>query len=126
MGAMEPPLRTLRRELARDLVENQRQGTTAMAPGVLFEDVPFFLDPARFPAFAETGFHQTPDLRFYHEAAVRGTIALTIAEPLSHRHEVAREMAMSLGAWAYFGKPMKASEVSPWLDSLVESKKVLQ
>lgn len=53
-------------------------------------------DPGRFPAFTETGFHQTPELRFYHEAAVRGTISLTIAEPLSHRREVAREMALSL------------------------------
>ncbi len=53
-------------------------------------------DPARFPAFAETGFHQTSELRFYHESAVRGTISLTIAEPLSHRREVAREMALSL------------------------------
>jgi two-component system OmpR family sensor kinase len=54
-------------------------------------------DPARFPAFAESGFHQTGDLRFYRETAVQGTIALTIAEPLSHRREVAREMALSLG-----------------------------
>lgn len=54
-------------------------------------------DPARFPPFAESGFHQTDELRFYHETAVRGTIALTIAEPLSHRREVAREMALSLG-----------------------------
>jgi two-component system, OmpR family, sensor kinase len=53
-------------------------------------------DPALFPAFMEAGFHQTPDLRFYHETAVRGTIALTIAEPLAHRHEVTREMALSL------------------------------
>ena len=53
-------------------------------------------DPARFPAFTKTGFHQSPELRFYHESAVRGTIALTIAEPLSHRREVAREMALSL------------------------------
>lgn len=53
-------------------------------------------DPALFPAFAETGFHQTQDLRFYHEPAVRGTIALTIAEPLSHRREVAREIVLSL------------------------------
>lgn len=53
-------------------------------------------DPARFPAFTETGFHQSPDLRLYHESAVRGTIALTIAEPLSHRREVAQEMALSL------------------------------
>ncbi len=53
-------------------------------------------DPARFPAFAATGFHDAEGLRFYHETAVRGTIALTIAEPLSHRREVANEMALSL------------------------------
>jgi two-component system, OmpR family, sensor kinase len=53
-------------------------------------------DPARFPAFIDAGFHQADDQRFYHESAVRGTIALTIAEPLSHRREVAREMAFSL------------------------------
>lgn len=53
-------------------------------------------EPARFPAFTETGFHQADDQRFYHESAVSGTIALTIAEPLSHRREVAREMALSL------------------------------
>lgn len=53
-------------------------------------------DPTLFPEFTETGFHQTPDLRLYHETAVRGTVALTIAEPLSHRREVVREMAFSL------------------------------
>lgn len=53
-------------------------------------------DPARFPAFTDTGFDQADDQRFYHESAVSGTIALTIAEPLSHRREVAREMALSL------------------------------
>ena len=53
-------------------------------------------DPARFPPFAETGFHESDDQRFYHETAVQGTIALTIAEPLSHRREVAREMAFAL------------------------------
>ena len=40
MGAIEPPLRTLRRELARDLVENQRKRETAVASGVLLEEVP--------------------------------------------------------------------------------------
>lgn len=53
-------------------------------------------EPAQFPPMAGNGFHQTPDLRLYHETAVRGTIALTIAEPLSHRREVAQEMALSL------------------------------
>lgn len=53
-------------------------------------------EPSAFPAFADTGFHQTNDLRFYHEFAVRGTISLTIAEPLSHRQEVVQKMALSL------------------------------
>ena len=53
-------------------------------------------DPALFPVFAETGFHQTENLRFYQEAAVRGTVTLTIAEPLVHRQKVAREVAMGL------------------------------
>ena len=53
-------------------------------------------DPALFPAFTKTDFHQADNLRFYHESAVSGTVTITIAEPLSHRREVAREMALSL------------------------------
>jgi two-component system OmpR family sensor kinase len=53
-------------------------------------------DPALFPVFDAPGFHEANGLRFYHESAVRGTIRVTIAEPLSHRHEVAREMALGL------------------------------
>lgn len=53
-------------------------------------------DPAGFPAFTTTGFHEAQDLRFYHESAVRGTVSLTIAEPLSHRREVAQEMVLGL------------------------------
>ena len=53
-------------------------------------------DPARFPDFDSAGFHDANGLRFYHEVAVRGTISLTIAEPLAHRREVTREMALGL------------------------------
>ena len=53
-------------------------------------------DPARFPLFQQPGFHVAQDLRFYHEAAVRGTVSLTIAEPLAHRREVVQEVALSL------------------------------
>lgn len=53
-------------------------------------------DPAQFPDFTETGFHQTAGHRYYQEAAVRGTITLTIAEPMAHRQSVARELAMGL------------------------------
>ena len=53
-------------------------------------------DPAIFPVFDAPGFHEADGERFYHESAVRGTVSLTIAEPLSHRREVAREMALGL------------------------------
>lgn len=53
-------------------------------------------DPDDFPTFAEPGFHQLNGLRYYQESAVRGTVILTIAEPLSHRQEVGVEMALAL------------------------------
>ena len=53
-------------------------------------------DPADFPLFPTPGFHERGGLRFYQEAAVRGTVILTIAEPLSHRQEVGVEMALAL------------------------------
>lgn len=53
-------------------------------------------DPAQFPAFTQTGFHQTDAVRYYQESAVRGTITLTIAEPMAHRQSVARELAIGL------------------------------
>lgn len=49
-----------------------------------------------FPVFPSGGFHSANGLRFYQEAAVRGTLILTIAEPLSHRREVGVEMAVAL------------------------------
>ena len=53
-------------------------------------------DPAEFPRFTSNGFHEVGETRFYTEAAVRGTVILTIAEPQSHRHEIEREMAVAL------------------------------
>jgi len=53
-------------------------------------------DPALFPVLETPGFHQTAGVRYYHESAVRGTVLLTIAEPLSHRREVAKGMALGL------------------------------
>lgn len=53
-------------------------------------------EPEDFPLFPTPGFHEKGGLRFYQEAAVRGTVILTIAEPLSHRREVAVEMGLSL------------------------------
>ncbi|MBC2834580.1 ATP-binding protein [Paragemmobacter straminiformis] len=53
-------------------------------------------EPADFPLFDAAGFHDAQDLRFYQEAAVSNTVILTIAEPLSHRREVAFEMVVAL------------------------------
>lgn len=54
-------------------------------------------DPAVFPAWAGPGFNQTATHRLYSDSAVQDTIRLTIAEPLDHRAEVAREIQMGLG-----------------------------
>ena len=54
-------------------------------------------DPALFPAWDGTGFRQNPTHRFYNEDALRGTIRMTIADPLDHRAAVAREVQIVLG-----------------------------
>lgn len=54
-------------------------------------------DPAMFPAWTGPGFDRTPDLRLYSEEALRGSIRITVAEPLDHRAGVAREILMALG-----------------------------
>ncbi|MBW8755626.1 MAG: aromatic ring-hydroxylating dioxygenase subunit alpha [Sphingomonadales bacterium] len=72
----EPPLRTLRRELARDLVENQRRGETALAPGVLFEDVPFYLDAERFAREQQ---------RLFREMPLVACLSADLPEPGSYR-----------------------------------------
>lgn len=53
-------------------------------------------EAAQVPVFAAPGFHQTADFRFYQESAVRGTVTLTIAEPLAHRRDVAGELTLAL------------------------------
>ncbi len=50
-----------------------------------------------FPLLEGPGFHQTGAHRYYQEAAVSGSVVLTIAEPLAHRREVAHEVALALG-----------------------------
>lgn len=53
-------------------------------------------DVAQFPAGLPMGFSQTAEFRLYQEAAVSGTIILTIAEPLAHRNSVAQDVALGL------------------------------
>lgn len=54
-------------------------------------------DPDVFPAWDGIGFRQTVTHRLYSDAAVQGTIRITVAEPLDHRASLARELQMGLG-----------------------------
>lgn len=54
-------------------------------------------DPAVFPPFDGTGFRQTAQYRIYNDEALKGTVLISIAEPLAHRASVLREIVMALG-----------------------------
>lgn len=54
-------------------------------------------DPALFPAWDGSGFRTTATHRLYGEDAVRGTIRITVAEPLAHRATAARDIRAGLG-----------------------------
>ncbi|SFU21059.1 ATP-binding protein [Sedimentitalea nanhaiensis] len=53
-------------------------------------------EDADFPTFEGLGFRQTATHRLYYDAALQGSITIAVAEPLSHRAEVAREVAVGL------------------------------
>ena len=53
-------------------------------------------DPAVFPLYEGTGFHDTATHRLYSDAALQGTVRITVAEPLAYRAEVAREIQLGL------------------------------
>ncbi|WP_298571479.1 ATP-binding protein [uncultured Aliiroseovarius sp.] len=53
-------------------------------------------EDADFPEFEGMGFRQTATHRLYYDAALQGTITIAVAEPLSHRTEVAREVLVGL------------------------------
>ena len=54
-------------------------------------------DPALFPPWVGTGFSQSPTHRFYSEEALQGSVRLTVAESLSQRALVARDIQLGLG-----------------------------
>lgn len=54
-------------------------------------------DASMFPPWTGPGFHETASHRFYSDAALQGTVRITVAEPLAHRASVAREIQMGLG-----------------------------
>lgn len=53
-------------------------------------------DPAIFPPFSGVGFSDTPTYRLYSDAALQGTITITVAEPQAHRRAVAWEALIGL------------------------------
>ncbi len=54
-------------------------------------------EPAAFPPYDGPGFRQTATHRLYNDAALQGSIRITVAEPLAHRATAAHEMQMALG-----------------------------
>ncbi|WP_101341635.1 ATP-binding protein [Cereibacter azotoformans] len=54
-------------------------------------------EPSDFPRCTAAGFTQTATHRLYCDRALRGTVTIAVAEPLAHREQVARELAMALG-----------------------------
>jgi two-component system OmpR family sensor kinase len=50
-----------------------------------------------FPPYDGPGFGQNATHRLYSDAALQGTISITVAEPLAHRASVAQEIQMGLG-----------------------------
>lgn len=53
-------------------------------------------DASIFPPYTGVGFSQDRNFRFYSEEALRGSITITVAEPLEHRKQLARRMQISL------------------------------
>ncbi|CAH1679943.1 Sensor protein QseC [Hyphomicrobiales bacterium] len=53
-------------------------------------------DPAIFPPFSGMGFSDTPTHRLYSDAALQGTLTITVAEPQARRRAVAWEVLVGL------------------------------
>lgn len=54
-------------------------------------------DPNIFPPYDGAGFRQTEGFRIYNEEALKGTVRISVAEPMSHRATVFAEVIFALG-----------------------------
>lgn len=54
-------------------------------------------DAGIFPPWDGSGFRQTGTHRLFSEAALSGTVRITVAEPLDHRAAISREILFGLG-----------------------------
>ena len=53
-------------------------------------------NPADFPAFSGVGFADTPTQRIYSDAALQGSLTISMAEPLAHRRQAMRGVVIGL------------------------------
>lgn len=65
-----------------------------------------------FPAWTGRGFDETATHRLYSDAALQGTIRITVAEPLAHRRSVAREVQIGLGIPLLFLLPLALTAIT--------------
>ena len=95
-----------------DIVEREEEGITQRLGAVAAQDEFFAFvvrdaqgrvllqshnaDPAAFPTYDGAGFRQTALDRLYNEDALQSSVRITVAEPLAHRRQVARETQMAL------------------------------
>ncbi|WP_421694517.1 ATP-binding protein [Aestuariivirga sp.] len=54
-------------------------------------------DPPAFPPYDGAGFRQTEAYRIYNDDALKGSVRISVAEPMSHRAMVLREIILALG-----------------------------
>ena len=54
-------------------------------------------DPNIFPPYDGPGFHQTAGFRIYNDDALKGSVRISVAEPMSHRATVFWEVVLALG-----------------------------
>ena len=53
-------------------------------------------DVTIFPPYSKMGFSSTPTHRLYSDAAMQGSLTITVAEPLSHRRDTAKHILYTL------------------------------
>ncbi len=70
-------------------------------------------DIQNFPPFEQDGFVKTDKNILYYDSAVGGDFTITIAEPLAHRNEAARETLLALGVPLFFLLPLTIGGI--WL-----------
>ena len=96
-----------------DIVDRQDDGTTQRLGALRQRDEYFtyvvrdpsgrillqshLADPSIFPPYDGPGFRQSEGFRIYNDDALKGTVRISVAEPMSHRSTVFWEVVLALG-----------------------------